>query len=247
MPIEIINGTPQQTRLTNESAEYLARRDELRLAEIELMRQRERVADMRRRLPQGSTVQDYVFEEGPASLDAGDSPITTVRLSELFSGPDRSVIVYHLMFGKKQTNPCPMCTQLIDGLNGVGVHLMPRVDLVIAAAADPPALREHARNRGWRNLRLLSCGKNTFKYDLRSEDADGAQDSTVSVFTRDSDGVLRHSYTAHPWMSDEIRERGLDLLCPLWNVFDLTPQGRGTEYAKLSYPNGPHWPPVTQP
>ena len=225
----------QQTRLPNESADYLAQREQLRLAEIDLMRQRERVSEMRRRLPQGAIVEDYVFEEGPANLDAGDSPIETVRLSELFSGPDRSVVVYHLMYGKKQTSPCPMCTQLIDGINGVGEHLAQRVDLVIAAAADPPALREHARKRGWRNLRLLSCWKSAFKYDLRSEDAEGKQDSTVSVFTRDPDGTLRHSYTAHPWLAEDIRERGLDLLCPLWNVFDLTRQGRGDWYSRLSY------------
>jgi predicted dithiol-disulfide oxidoreductase (DUF899 family) len=41
----------RQTRLTNEPADYLARRDQLRLAEIELMRQRERVAELRRPLP----------------------------------------------------------------------------------------------------------------------------------------------------------------------------------------------------
>ena len=90
MAIETINGTLQLTRLPNESAEYVARREELRLAEIELMRQRERVAAMRRRLPAGAIVQDYVFQEGPSNLDAGDAPIQPVRLSELFSGPDRS-------------------------------------------------------------------------------------------------------------------------------------------------------------
>jgi hypothetical protein len=50
MALETINGTLQLTRLMNESADYVARREELRLAEIELMRQRERVAAMRRRL-----------------------------------------------------------------------------------------------------------------------------------------------------------------------------------------------------
>ena len=141
MAIETINGTLQLTRLSNESAEYVARREELRLAEIELMRQRERVAAMRRRLPAGAIVQDYVFQEGPSDLDAGDAPIQTVRLSELFSGPDRSVIIYHFMYGKRQTSPCPMCTMWIDGYNGVSHHLAENVDLAIAAAADPPALR----------------------------------------------------------------------------------------------------------
>src|SRR3982751_1780580 len=104
MAIETINGTLQLTRLTNESAEYIARREELRLAELELMRQREQVAEMRRRLPAGAVVQDYAFQEGPSNLDAGDSPIRTVRLSELFSGPDRTVVISHLMYGKRQTN-----------------------------------------------------------------------------------------------------------------------------------------------
>lgn len=232
---EIVNGTFRQTNLQNESEEYLAKREELRLAEIELMRQRERVAELRRRLPLGAIVQDYAFEEGPANLNAGDTPVRTVRLSELFTGPNRSVVVYHFMFGKKQTKPCPMCTLFIDGWNGVGHHLAQNVDVVIAAAADPKALRAHARTRGWDNLRLLSCGSSTFKADLGSEDEEGNQDSTVSVFTKDRDGKLRHVYSAHPAMAPDIKERGLDLLCPVYNVLDLTPQGRGSWYASFDY------------
>jgi predicted dithiol-disulfide oxidoreductase (DUF899 family) len=119
MAFETIQGMLRQTRLTNESSEYLARREELRLAEIDLMQHRERVAELRRKLPPGATVQDYVFQEGPegpADLDAGDSPPRRVRLSELFSGPNRSVVVYHFMYGKRQTNPCPMCTMWIGRL-----------------------------------------------------------------------------------------------------------------------------------
>src|SRR5260370_26795939 len=102
---ETINGTYRQTKLPNESGDYLAKREELRLAEIELMRQRERVAELRRRLPQGATVQDYAFEEGPANLDDGDTPTQTVRLSELFTMPDRALAIYHFMYGKQQGNP----------------------------------------------------------------------------------------------------------------------------------------------
>ena len=235
MEPETRSSTMRQTNLANESAEYLSKRDELRLAEIELMRQRERVAELRRGLPEGAIIQDYVFEEGPANLDAGDTPIRNVSLSELFTGPDRSLVIYHFMFGKKQSKPCPMCTLIIDGWNGVAHHLAQNVDVAIVAAASPTDLRAHARSRDWNRLRLLSCGTNTFKYDLYSEDREGNQDSTVSVFTRDGDGTLRHFYTAHPSMSHDIRERGLDLLCPVYNVLDLTPQGRGEWYADLSY------------
>jgi predicted dithiol-disulfide oxidoreductase (DUF899 family) len=225
----------KQTNLQNESAEYLSKRDELRLAEIDCMRQRERVAELRRHLPQGPIIEDYIFEEGPASLGAGDRPIKQVRLSELFTAPERALVIYHFMFGKKQTKPCPMCTLFIDGWNGVAHHLAQTVDVAIVAAANPPELRAHARSREWNRLRLLSCGGNTFKYDLNSEDSEGNQDSTVSVFTKDQDGKIRHFYTAHPSMSHEIRERGIDLLCPVYNILDLTPQGRGGWYADLSY------------
>ncbi|GGY08013.1 DUF899 family protein [Streptomyces hiroshimensis] len=223
------------TRLAGESADYLAAREELRLAEIELMRHREKVAAQRRSLPQGPPVDDYVFTEGPADLDAGDTPVREVTLSGLFTAPDRPLIVYHLMYGKLQTEPCPMCTLWIDGFNGIARHIARNADFVIAAAADPPALRQHARDRGWHGLRLLSCGDSTFKYDLGSEDKDGAQDSTVSVFTRDGDGTVRHLYSAHPRMADDIDQRGIDLLAPVWHLLDLTPQGRGDWYPSLDY------------
>ena len=225
------------TRLTNEPAEYRTAREQLQSAEIALMRERERVAAMRRNLPAGPLVEDYVFREGPASLDAGDAPTRAVRLSKLFTGPGRSLVVYHLMFGKQQTTPCPMCTMWIDGYNGIAQHLDQNLDFVVAAAADVQDLRSYARARGWHNLRLLSCADNTFKYDLGSEDDHGEQDSTVSVFTRDAEGRVRHFYNAHPRMSDEIDQRGIDLLTPVWHLLDLTPQGRGDWYASLSYPD----------
>lgn len=228
----------RHTRLSDESAEYLAAREQLRLAEIELMRHREQVAALRRRLPPGPVVQDYVFEEGPADLARGDEPVHQVRLSQLFSGPGRSLVIYQLMFGKRQTTPCPMCTMWIDGFNGVAHHLAQNVDFAIAAAADVPALRAHARARGWHNLRLLSCGSSTFKFDLGSEDEQGEQDSTISVFTRDGTGQVRHCYSAHPRMAEDIDQRGIDLLSPVWHVLDLTPEGRDDWYADLSYP--PH-------
>ncbi|GAA2265110.1 hypothetical protein GCM10010145_43400 [Streptomyces ruber] len=225
----------RQTSLAGESTDYVKAREELREAEIELMRHRERVADLRRHLPPGPVVDDYEFEEGPADLDAGDEPVRTVRLSELFTRPERDLVVYHFMYGKRQTRPCPMCTMWIDGFNGIARHVAQNVDLVIVAAADPPALRAHARDRGWTNLRLLSAGASTFKYDLGSEDAEGNQDSTVSVFTRDGDGPVRHFYSAHPRMSEDIGQRGIDLLTPVWHILDLTRRGRGDWNAALSY------------
>jgi len=230
-----VDGTFRQTNLTNESSEYRAKREELCLAEIELMRQRERVAELRRHLPHGAPLEDYQFEEGPRDLNDDDAPARTVRLSELFTKPNRSLIIYHLMYGKRQTKPCPMCTAWLDGANGVAHHLAQNLDFAVVAAADILALRAHARARGWDKLRLLSARNSTFKYDLGSEDREGQQDSTISVLTRDADGTLRHFYSAHPRMAPEIPERGIDLLAPIWHFIDLTPQGRGDWYASLDY------------
>jgi len=224
----------EQTRLS-EPADYAASREKLLQAEIALMRQREDVAALRRALPPGTAVQDYEFIEGPRLLSDGDGPVRTVRLSGLFTGRDRPLVVYHLMYGKLQTTPCPMCTMWIDGINGVARHVAQNVDFVVAAAADPPALRAHARARGWEDVRLLSCGDSMFQHDFGAEDDEGRQNSTVSVFTLDPDGSPRHFYTSHPQFDDDIRERGIDLFTPAWHLLDITPQGRGDWYAGLDY------------
>ena len=238
---EKTDGMLRHTRLENEPREYLQKREELRLAEIEMFRTIERVAALRRGLPPGAQVTDYVFQEGPRDLDRGDSPISPVRLSELFTSPGRPLLVYHFMYGKRNTTACPMCTMWIDGYNGIAPHLAQNADLAIVAAADPVTLRAYGRARGWHNLRLLSAGDSTFKYDLRSEDKDGRQDSTLSVFTRDAAGTLRHVYTTHPWLDEDINERGIDLLQPVYNMLDLTPKGRGDWYGSLDYGTRVTW------
>ena len=111
------------TRLPKESEEYVSEREELRLAEIDSVKSRERVAQLRRQLPKGAIVDDYAFIEGPAELDDGDKPTRVIRLSELFTAAKRSLVIYHFMYGKRQTSPCPMCTLIIDSLNGVAHHL----------------------------------------------------------------------------------------------------------------------------
>src|SRR5438045_1338175 len=131
MAEENLQDGMRRTRLQNESDEYLSKREQLRLVEIESMKLRERVAELRRQLPQGAIVQDYSFIEGPADLNAGDTPTQTVRLSDLFTAPNRSLVIYQFMYGKRQTSPCPMCTLLIDGLNGVAHHLAQNVHLAI--------------------------------------------------------------------------------------------------------------------
>jgi predicted dithiol-disulfide oxidoreductase (DUF899 family) len=214
------------TRL-DESAEYRRQREELRVAELDAMDHVERVAALRRALPADTVVDDYELVD----VASGDR----VRLSELFSAPDRALVVYHFMYGKAQTEPCPLCTMWIDGCNAAAPHLSPNVDFVVLAAAEPAAIEAHAASRGWSNLRLLSAGDTTFKYDLGSEEPDGTQTERISVFRLGDDGSVRHLYSKGAQMADDRRERGIDLLSPVWHLLDLTPNGRGDWYPSLQY------------
>src|SRR5262249_29711600 len=159
-------------------------------------------------------------------------PICEVRLSQLFRAPERTLIMYQMMYGKKQTKPCPMCTSWVDCFNGIVKHVEQRADCVVLMAADVPTIRAYARRRGWGNVRFVSAGASTFKFDLGSESADGGQDSTISVFTLKG-GKPRLFYNGHPRLSEEQKERGIDLLNPIWNFFDMTPEGRGDFVAKV--------------
>lgn len=212
------------TMLSNASDEYRAVRSELLEAEIALMEQRERVAELRRRLPLDTVVDDYVLVDGDGEI----------KLSELFTAPDRTLVLYHFMFGKAQTEPCPMCTMWADGYNAIAPHLAQRIDFALVAAAGSDRFRTYARSRGWTNLRLLSAEDGSFKRDLGSEDNAGAQWPAVSVFRLGGDATVRHFYTGYAQMTEE-KWRGIDLLSPVWHVLDLTPEGREDWYPSVRY------------
>jgi predicted dithiol-disulfide oxidoreductase (DUF899 family) len=56
------------------------------------------------------------------------------------------------------------------------------------------------------------------------------------VFTHADDGTVRHVYSKGAQMADDRRERGIDLLTPVWNLLDLTPNGRPLDwYPSLHY------------
>ena len=214
------------TRL-DESDEYRRRREELRIAELDLIDHVERVSALRRGLPADTAVDDYELVD----VSNGEQ----LRLSQLFSAPDRALVLYHFMYSKSQTSPCPLCTMWIDGYNAVTPHLSQNIDFAIVAAAAPAALEAHAAERGWNEVRLLSAGDSTFKYDLGSEKSDGAQTEWISVFTLGNDGTVIHRYSKGAQMADDRRERGIDLLTPVWHLLDLTPGGRGDWYPSLNY------------
>ena len=219
----------------NESPTYRKQRAELLAAEIALKDEVERVAALRRALPLDTQVEDYEFEEIPAPLAAGDaSPRRKVRLSALFDRPDQTVVLMHFMFGKKQRQPCPMCTLWADGYDGIVPHLEQRVRFAVVVAGDVAAFRDYARSRGWRNLRILSTGDSPVKCDLGFEEADGAQQPGASVFRLGADGRPRHCYSMSAMFTPD-QFRGMDLLTPFWNFLDLTPEGRGDFMPKRAY------------
>src|SRR3989442_5514500 len=109
---EMIDGTYRQTNLPNESPEYLSKREELRLAEIELLNTRERVAALRRGLPKGAAIQDYEFLEGPISIGEGDETGRKGGFSEAFNLPDRFALSLPFILRKKQGRPVPNVIRL---------------------------------------------------------------------------------------------------------------------------------------
>jgi len=213
-----------------ESAEYRAARDELLRSEMALRREIENVARQRRELPVGGTVkEDYAFED----MDDG-----TVRLSELFQPGRDSLVVYSYMFGPAAKSPCTSCTSIIDALDGEAPHIEQRVNLVVVAKSPPSRIREVARDRGWRNVRLLSSANNAYNTDYFAEDEKGSQMPMLNVFAR-RDGGVYHTYgTELLYAAKEpgMDGRHVDMIWPLWNMFDYTPDGRGTTWApKLKY------------
>lgn len=219
-------------RYPGESEAYRDARNRLLQAEEDLRSQVEKVAELRRRLPQGGKLkEDYVFHE----MDRNSGEVREVAFSELFAPGKDSLIIYNFMFGPDWEKPCPMCTSILDGYDGNAAYVQDRVNLAVVAKAPAPRLAKYAEGRGWRRLRLLSSHNNSFNADYHAEfpSSYGDQHPLLQVFVR-KDGIY------HFWSSELLycpRDGGdprhIDMTWPLWNLFDITPEGRGTDW----YPN----------
>ena len=201
---------------------YRAERERLRRAEVALRDQIEAVAAMRRQLPPGPAVRDYVFLEGDKR----------VHLSELFRDGKPELVIYHLMYWVDDDEFCPMCSMWIDGLDAVVPHLEQRINFAVATRAPVEKLQAWAKQRGWRNAKLLSDDGPDFARDTGAEDSDGDPIETVAVFTKDG-STIRNTYVGHAYVLSEAR--GIDLLTPVWQLFDLLPSGRGDWNASNDY------------
>jgi predicted dithiol-disulfide oxidoreductase (DUF899 family) len=235
-----------------ESAEYREARDRLLAQEIELRRRMEAVAAARRELPPGGEVpEDYVFQrEGPNGKPAD------VRLSELFEPGRDSLAIYSFMFPRDPEDdrpgpvreeetarlplgegPCPSCVALLDQLDGAVEHASQRMNFAVVAKSPLPRILTWRNERGWRRLRLLSSAGNSYNADYLAETPEGAQRPMLNVFHRDGQ-TIRHFWGSElfyaPWDPGQ-DPRHVGTLEPVWNLFDLTREGRPDWDERLSY------------
>jgi predicted dithiol-disulfide oxidoreductase (DUF899 family) len=238
----------------NESPEYRAARDRLLEEEVALRRTMEAVAVARRALPPGGLIpEDYSFD----AVAPDDTPIK-VKFSELFAPDKNTLVIYHFMFPRHPSDdrpgpesgitadlplpdgPCASCTALLDQLDGAVPHVEQKVNFVVIAKSPIERVVAFARDRGWKHLRLLSAANNSFRRDYHGEDASGSQMPNLSVFHRESNCEIRHT-----WSSELLYEptdpgqdpRQVGTLEPLWNIFDLTPEGRPEDWdEQMQYP-----------
>jgi predicted dithiol-disulfide oxidoreductase (DUF899 family) len=231
----------------NESAAYRAARNALLEEEIALRARIEAVAAQRRALPPGGKVpEDYVFERIGKTLMP-----EKVKLSELF-GPHDTLILYSFMYGPERALPCPGCTHLLDGIDGAARHLNQRVAFHVVAKSPIARLAAFCHERGWEHMSLLSTAGNSYDADyfgdtsklskemraqFKVKDGEDWDETIFNVFKMTDDGI-RHfwgSEMAFAPSAPNQHHRAGDLADPLWNLLDMTPQGRGDWFPKVNY------------
>jgi predicted dithiol-disulfide oxidoreductase (DUF899 family) len=238
----------QHLQFPGEDSAYRAARNALLQEEISLRRQLERVSAQRRALPPGGVVpEDYVFE----ALDKAGRP-GPLKLSELFAPGKQTTAIYSFMYGPERSRPCPGCTHMLDSLDGAARHASQRINLYIVAKSPLARLLAFARERGWPHLTFLSTAGNKYDRDYygdssnlspamrrQQEFTDGKEwDMPMLNVFRQEKGVVRHTWASEMlYVPAEPNQeyRHNDLMDPLWNLFDMTPEGRGQFEPKLNY------------
>ena len=228
-----VSRTLHAVRFPGEGKAYRAARDGLLRAEVDLRRRIEAVAALRRKLPLGGPApEDYVFEE------ISGAAVRRVKLSELFAPGKNTLAVYSFMYGPNMAHACPLCTSMLDSLDGAATHLTQRINLAVVAKSPIARIQEFAQSRGWRYLRLISSASNSYNADYHGETPQGAQLPMLNVFALHR-GRIRHTYATELLFMPGDRgqnPRHVDSIWPLWNVLDFTREGRGTTwYPRLNY------------
>jgi predicted dithiol-disulfide oxidoreductase (DUF899 family) len=201
--------------------EWLAARTALLAEEKAFTRARDALSAKRRELPWVKIDKDYAFE-GPSGRES---------LGRLFDGRGQ-LIVYHFMFGPGWEEGCKSCSFWADSFDRNIVHLAQRDTTMVAVSSAPLARIEAFRRRmGW-GFKWVSSAGTTFNQDFGVSPAPGLPPTYnyapssgkmdelpgVSVFARDAEGAVYHTYSCYA--------RGLDMLNAAYNYLDLTPKGR---------------------
>jgi predicted dithiol-disulfide oxidoreductase (DUF899 family) len=204
---------------------WLEARKQLLAKEKDFTRLRDQLSQQRRDLPWVRVDKEYVFA-GAAGR---------VTLPELF-GKRSQLIVYHFMFNTTWDEGCPHCSFWADNFNGVIVHLNQRDVTFVAVSRAPFAKLDAFRQRmGW-SFTWVSSNDGDFNYDYRVsftpearengtamynyklEDPGGADREGVSVFYKDSNEQVFHTYSAYA--------RGIDMFNTAYHFLDVVPKGR---------------------
>ena len=212
--------------------EWLEARKALLLEEKEFTRNRDELSRRRRELPWEPVTTEYVFdgEHGPETL------------ADLF-GDATQLVVYHFMFEPDWDEGCKSCSFWADNFNPNVVHLAARdTRLVVVSRAPVAKLLAYRERMGW-SFHWVSSFANSFNRDFGvgfepdEQDTPGynygtlppgmAEREGVSVFCRDADGAIFHTYSAYA--------RGIDLLNAAYNFIDLTPKGRNEQGRSLAW------------
>jgi predicted dithiol-disulfide oxidoreductase (DUF899 family) len=216
--------------LPNESQDYAKARKALLAEEIEVRRHLTRLAEQRQALPQGPVVaKDYRFK---------DENGAEIGLAELFGDHD-TLVTYFWMYGPDRERPCPMCTNWLGGVNGNATDIKQRAAFKIIGRSTVERQKAFAMERGWRDLDFVQTVGDDYALDHAGLDAEsGYEYPILAIFKRDGDQV-RYFYVAE--MPSDAADPGQDPrsavdIAPLWNILDMTPEGRGSDwYPKLSY------------
>ena len=205
--------------------EWLTARTAFLAKEKEFTRLRDELSRQRRDLPWEAVGKEYVFE-GPEGKQT---------LPDLFDGRSQ-LIVYHFMFDPSWDAGCQHCYYWADNFNGSIVHLNHRDVTMIAVSRAPYAkLAAYKKRMVW-NFKWVSSFETDFNFDfhvsftpdeLAKKEAfynyvrqrpPVAEMQGVSVFHRDANGQVFHTYSAY--------SRGIDMLNSAYHYLDLVPKGR---------------------
>jgi predicted dithiol-disulfide oxidoreductase (DUF899 family) len=211
-----------------EDEAYTKARKSLLAEEIDLRRKMTRVADQRRRLPPGPLMKDYRFKDANgAELGLGD----------LFGDHD-TLVSYFWMYGPERERPCPMCTNWLGSVDGNANDIKQRVAFKVFGRSPVERQKAFARERGWQALDFLQVIGDDYVRDFDLMMPGGGDLAAIVVYKRGKDGIRLF------WKSDmtaDMADPGQDPrdapdIAALWNILDLTPGGRGTDwYPSLEY------------